>query len=145
MDQRDLFGGVPEPELADRITIEEVERVRRELREEARARAKARRALGMSRVEAAAERELEGWRERALDFLVTWGRGQASFRTEDVRAAARAAGFPSPPNEKAWGPVVSRAQSRGLIVRVGTGHSDCSNRSLARLWAVVEDPPAEVD
>jgi len=84
-----------------------------------------------------ADRESEGWTDRAYVFLVDYvaaNRGRA-FMAEDVRASAEAEGLPPPPDNRAWGSVVSRAARLRIIKRIGYGAQKsvtchCSPKSI---------------
>lgn len=63
-----------------------------------------------------------GWSDRAYEFLFQFVASRAQpFRTEDVREAARLAGFAPPPDARAWGLVVTRAVRAKVIQRIGYG------------------------
>lgn len=69
--------------------------------------------LGMTRAALNAEYHSQGWRELAF-FHVTQYPGDV-FSSEDVREYAYALGLPKPPDERAWGYVITRAKRTGLI------------------------------
>jgi hypothetical protein len=93
--------------------------------------------VGMQRAADHADRESEGWSDLAYGFLVDYvaaNRGRA-FMAEDVRSRAEAEGLPAPPDNRAWGSVISRAARRRIINRIGYGAQKsvschCSPKSI---------------
>jgi len=93
--------------------------------------------VGMQRAADHADRVEEGWSDRAHGFLVDYvaaNRGRA-FMAEDIRASAESEGLPPPPDNRAWGSVVSRAVRASIIKRMGYGAQKsvtchCSPKSI---------------
>lgn len=69
---------------------------------------------GMSRASEHANSQHIGWTERALNFVRTFPARE--FMTEDVREFAYSNGLPHPPDDRAWGTVITTARRQGLIV-----------------------------
>ena len=93
----------------------------------------ARRDLGMTRVQHAADDAVASWTEQAATYLRDYARathGQP-FLIEDAAEVSR---LPSPPNAKAWGPAAQLAARRGWIVTAGYARARTSNRSPKTLW-----------
>lgn len=93
--------------------------------------------VGMQQAQDHADRVIDDWSERAYGFLVDYSAANPgrAFMGEDVRAAAASAGFPEPPDSRAWGPVVSRAFKAKIIKRIGYGpkrgpSSHCAPQSI---------------
>jgi hypothetical protein len=68
-----------------------------------------------------AEDKVPGWAASAMAFLEQFIKRypQLKFQTEDVRRWAYLNGLKNPPNERAWGSVISSAKKDGLIQFVG--------------------------
>lgn len=84
---------------------------------------------GMAHAVDHAERETPEWSVRAYALLTALlaSRKQAGkadpFMAEDVRRYADRAGFPAPPDPRAWGSVLRKAANAGLIVNAGFAKS----------------------
>ncbi len=81
------------------------------------------------------------WTAKAYDYLVAFGRSKlgAAFMAEDVRAAAEASGFPSPPDGRAWGSIILRAKREGHLIHRGyaPNKSDTCHGSPKSVWSWV--------
>lgn len=77
--------------------------------------------LGASQAAAHADRVRPSWSATALNYLREYAaaRPTSAFMAEDVRVAASLAGFPPPPDARAWGRVVQIARDMGLIAFAG--------------------------
>jgi hypothetical protein len=73
---------------------------------------------GMATAIAHAEKITESWGDRAAELARKYAASHAEFATEDLIAHAREVGFPEPPDPRAWGGVIKRLASTG-VVRVG--------------------------
>lgn len=80
---------------------------------------------GIQRAKESAEAACHGWSEQAYGFVRLFARQGREFRCEQVREYATEHGLPSAPSARAWGGVMRRAVSAGLIERVG--FASCSN------------------
>lgn len=89
---------------------------------------------GMAQSLEHAEREHFDWADQAYEFLRTYAKGHAEFISEDVSDASKAAGFPQPPTDRAWGMIYRRAIKRGVIIQVGTGRSRRRHASICPRW-----------
>lgn len=72
---------------------------------------------GIERALAAADNAQLQWSERALGYLVRHARQHETFTAELVRIAAENDGFPAPPDRRAWGGILVRAQHRQWVVK----------------------------
>jgi len=73
----------------------------------------------------------DSWSERAYQMMVSIIAGATgAFMTEDIRDRAEDLGLPTPPDPRAWGGVVNRARSNGLIVM--NGYAPSSNPQAHR-------------
>ncbi len=72
-----------------------------------------------------AENAAPGWADQALDYVKWFAKQGYEFRAEHVRDYATKQGLPNPPHARAWGGVIRRAATLGLIHR--TGFASCSN------------------
>ena len=99
--------------------------------------------LGMQKAIDSAEDQTPNWQELAYAQLEKYVKSYAknyclkSFMAEDIRAWAHDQGLPRPPSSRAWGGIIHKARSRGLIKRIGTATvknptAHCAN---AALWA----------
>lgn len=94
--------------------------------------------LGMNQALENADRQITKWSEMAMKHLLSFlaFQGSASFLAEDVRRFAKAGGLEDSPSNRAWGGVIVRAATMGLIKRVG--HKNTSNpkahSAIATLW-----------
>ncbi len=77
----------------------------------------------------------EDWGDQALELVRRYPSDQA-FMTEEVRAWAYERGLPEPPNHRAWGPVMKKAERAGIITHAGTGlvSNPQAHRTPAALW-----------
>lgn len=74
---------------------------------------------GMAAAVASAETEAPGWAEQAYSFLERFIRSRkGEFMVEQVRERAKGV-IPDPPSNRAWGSLIRKAKSEGLIKRVG--------------------------
>lgn len=92
---------------------------------------------GMETAVRHADAVVDGWSERAYQFLLDFigANPRRRFMAEDVRADAEAAGLPLPPDNRAWGAVIAKAAKRKLIRRIGFGPQTsitchCSPKSI---------------
>jgi hypothetical protein len=87
-----------------------------------------------------AERIEPSWSKRALSFIMEYS--EQTFMVEEVREWAYRCGLPRPPNERAWGGVVSKARKEGLIRHVGfrSVTNPKAHRTPASVWRKVENP-----
>lgn len=97
---------------------------------------------GMQRAIDHADRVHGGtWAENAYSLLLSYASGRSEFLAEDYRAAAIAAGLPTPPDLRAFGAVMVRAARSGVIRRIGFGtvKNKRAHRSICTIWGVVND------
>ena len=59
------------------------------------------------------------WSELALRYFTLYAGYNRTFLTEEVRSTAEDAGFPVPPDERAWGSVARTAARRGIVAHAG--------------------------
>lgn len=95
--------------------------------------------LGMTRAVLNAEHHSAGWRELAFFYLTQYP-GQ-SFTSEDVREYAYSLGMPKPPDERAWGYVMTRAKNAGLILFEGmtVQRAPHCHKGYSTIWNKVKD------
>lgn len=105
-----------------------------DLFEFASSRALAEREAGMKLAADHAEENCRGWGDRAYAFLVEFAKKYDSFISEDVSDASKAADFPQPTTDRAWGQVYRRAIKNDIIIQVGTGRSRRRHSSLCPRW-----------
>jgi hypothetical protein len=91
---------------------------------------------GMSRAAAHADRQSDGWTDRAFAALTAAARSMpGAFTIEEVRARIQ---IDAPPDGRAWGAVVVRATRAGVIRRTGgCAPAASSNGAVKPLWEVV--------
>lgn len=89
---------------------------------------------GIARAARTAEHNHPGWIEEALEHLIKFDLD--IFQTDDLRAWAYKQGFEPPPSERAWGAVMRRAASDGIIENVGMQRkkNPAANRTPAVVW-----------
>lgn len=61
----------------------------------------------------------DGWSKTAYSELLVFMASRSEFMTEDVRAFAYSRGLSIPPDDRAWGSVITKAAKRKLIVKSG--------------------------
>jgi len=66
-----------------------------------------------------ADHVCEAWSDRALGYVKLHAMVQPYFRTEHVRGMAEADGFIPPPDKRAWGHVMKRAEREKIIEPAG--------------------------
>lgn len=94
-----------------------------------------RREIGMDRVAAKAQRVAPGWMDHAFVLLQRYAAQQRTpFLGEQFRAWAHARGLARPHDDRAFGPLMTRAAKAGVIVRAGFAPSASSNGSAKPLW-----------
>ena len=72
--------------------------------------------LGMERVAVSAGDE---WIARAYMLIRTLAKYKEEFTADTVHIAAANVGMPTPPDPRAWGPVMMKARRVGIIVKTG--------------------------
>lgn len=89
----------------------------------------------MAHVEGKANRECPGWSDDAHGFLLDYldNVGDRPFMTEDVRLAS-AGKVDEPHDTRAWGGVIRRAVSAGILQRVGFAPSKTGHCRPMPLW-----------
>jgi len=93
---------------------------------------------GMQAAVAHADQKVDRWSELAYEKLKAFlvATGGREFMAEDVRVWCWGGNLPEPPNKRAWGAVVRRAVTAGLIKFVG--YSKTTNpkahRTPAAIW-----------
>ena len=109
---------------------------RAEARRNAMQAAQARAQLGQDRAAAAAEFDMPGWIESAVQALRAFARGQAGvFSIEQARAVI-APTLPVPHELRAWGKVTTEAKARGFIRSAPRTYiaTACSNGTAKPGW-----------
>lgn len=98
--------------------------------------AETRRDKGIKRGLTHAEQEKLGWTLLALQSLGHFlgERGDIPFLAEIFRVYAKQNHVPDPPDARAWGGVMRRAQKEGLISSCGAERALTSNCSFKVLW-----------
>lgn len=62
----------------------------------------------------------ENWSELAYKFLHKYAKKNPTFLAEEVRTLAEDSGeVPHPPSKRAWGGIIKRAKTEGLIKSLG--------------------------
>lgn len=91
---------------------------------------------GIDQAVAAADRAVEGWSERALEFIRLWALDNIGkrFIGTDIVQASIAAGITQPPNAKAWGGPIQRAARARFIRKVGTAPDPNRHGNPVPLW-----------
>ncbi len=98
--------------------------------------AEARRDVGIRASVDHADREVIGWSDEAVALVRLFAVGHiGEFLTENVREWAYASGLPLPPDGRAWGAVMRRAERFGYVRAVGYRAARSSNLSPKVLWA----------
>lgn len=105
MQQPDLFAGAPVTERSPPALQRKETRRRRD--------------EGIERAATNAERHIEEWRKRALQYVHDYAETHQQFAVEDVRVFAETVGFPVPPSRRAWGAVILAARREGWVTHVG--------------------------
>lgn len=92
---------------------------------------------GMGRAIAHAELLTPTWSSVARQHVEAHARKHANFTTEEVRQRAEAAGFPKPPDNRAWGGVIHGATRDGVMSSSGryvhANDPKCHHRPVV-LW-----------
>ena len=85
-----------------------------------------------------AERENDGWKEKALHLFVKFAaKTPVPFLTEDARKFAEENGLQPPPDGRAWGHVAKTAERLKYVRFEGYGAAKSSNGSPKVLWRVM--------
>lgn len=79
------------------------------------------------------------WADEAFKSLCHYAASHDTFLTDDVRTFAHSNGLPMPPDNRAWGGVVSKAAHMDLIERVGYApvKSSSGHARPMSLWKLV--------
>lgn len=106
--------------------------------------ARAMRDDGIARAETHADAETPAWSTRAREFARAYAERHAIFTAEDVRAAADAAGFPLPPDARAWGGAFTALRRSAAIepdgfVEAANPHAHCCPKRRWRSRIVQAD------
>lgn len=88
---------------------------RAEARRNAMQAAQARAKLGQDRAAAAAEFDMPGWIEQAVEALRQFAKGQAGVWSIEQARAVIAPTLPAPAELRVWGRVTTEAKARGYI------------------------------
>jgi hypothetical protein len=97
---------------------------------------------GMGRAAHSADQKMPKWTQFAYTMLIEFIRqGGDMFMGEDVRVFAYKNGLPQPPHERAWGSIMHRAASAGLLVKGGFASvkNPKAHRTPATVWIVNHD------
>jgi hypothetical protein len=93
---------------------------------------------GMQRALFSADRKDPGWPDRAFEQLKKYleFHGYKEFKSEDMRQWAYKRGLPRPPDERAWGSVIARANKQGIIrfIRHTTYDQPHCHKGYTSLW-----------
>lgn len=91
---------------------------------------------GMERAADHADAVSEGWRDRALRWVALYAHRHPTFRCEQVRAHAESLGFSHPPDNRAWGYVMRRAQQMGYVefVEYQPAQTARVHKTVVALW-----------
>lgn len=120
--QANLFEITPLPEPAVVLDI----KLARQLRDE-----------GMDQAESHADQERTNWSGEAFLILIEFLKNhEGEFKVEDVRLYAVEKGFDLPPSNRAWGPIIVRAQTAGLVesFRNDKTRNKTAHRAKAAVW-----------
>lgn len=73
-----------------------------------------------------ADRVHTEWQEQALYYVKQFAiaNSGSEFQCADIRIAAANSGLPPSPDERAWGAIVIKAVSLGLIIKTGKMKTD---------------------
>lgn len=102
--------------------------------------ARSERDIGITRAGDAAERNEQGWSDRAYQWICRYARENQKFISEDCTDAAAAVGLISPADPRAWGGPFKKASRNRIIVRAGFGVSKRRHLSPTILWASQVSP-----
>ena len=93
---------------------------------------------GMEQAIAHANEVHENWAEQAYKFLLQYIQSHKTFMTEDVREASINI-VPEPPSLRAFGGIIRKAATAGLIVRIGysTVTNAKAHKCFASVWKVI--------
>jgi len=80
---------------------------------------------GIQRATESAETASPGWAAEAYDYVRWFAKQGYEFRAEQVRDYATKQGLSVAPHARAWGGVIRKAATNGLIRRIG--FASCSN------------------
>lgn len=72
---------------------------------------------GIEQAVSHADRKVAKWSDTAFAFLELYAMQHAEFSGEDVSDAYEMAGYVSPPDFRAWGGVMKRGATHGVIER----------------------------
>lgn len=88
-----------------------------------------------------ANRQIENWGDIAYDFLVQYFKEHPNekIQVEKIRQASVGV-VPPPPNNKAWGGIVTRAKSKGIVIKTGVAPvtEASAHRGYASVWQLKE-------
>lgn len=101
--------------MMEQLTIEDAiarAEVARELRDD-----------GMRRAVDHANHVEPGWQERAIEHVRAFVMERREFMCEDAREFAEARGMSLPPDNRAWGAVMTKCARLGLIVKDRLGYA----------------------
>lgn len=99
--------------------------------------AEAARDRGMSWAEVNANKDHHQWSEDAMSAVMMYctAHPDSEFLTEDVRDFCESLDLAeTPKNGKAWGPIMRKAATLGIVRKVGYGLARSSNCSPKVLW-----------
>jgi len=95
---------------------------------------------GMNTAKNHADAYSREWSDQAFTYLLEFPatHGQ-TFMAEDVRKYAEMRGLPNPPSKRAWGGIMVRARTAGIIKAAGYGltSNPKAHKTPARLWVKI--------
>lgn len=89
---------------------------------------------GIERAVEHADAVTPAWSDIALDWIRVYALTHHRFISEECVMAARAAGIPCPPDDRAWGGPMRQAAKRGIIIANGYGHSKLCHLRPCTMW-----------
>lgn len=97
--------------------------------------------LGSRRALNHANRQAPKWGDKALQFLIRCP--LQTFSSEDVRKYAHKRGLPQPPDPRAWGAVIRKAVSTGLIqfYEINKSSNPQAHHRPIQVWQKIEQIP----
>jgi hypothetical protein len=83
--------------------------------------------------------EVDDWEDAAFSAICEYANEHAGEEhvAEGIRAFAENKGVPPPHDKRAWGPLITKAETMGVISKAGYAPTKASNGSPKRNWLMV--------